>query len=116
MFRKTTVLDREKSLGFKWANGMSRSTRRSGKVRIVRAFLREVDHLESKFVEHLPIKLRGSADFNRNCTKLFRNHAPGLWPPSQVDRNAWLVNADDQNSSGRYLRNLYYDELGDREM
>lgn len=114
MQEQRKILDIEKSLGFKWARGLSRQGE-SLLVPRLRELLRDVDLLKVKFVGLDRQQLWSSTSFKEQCEILFEIYGPDLWPPRSLDRTSWLVSSAVNEYHGLYPRDLCYFDDTDRE-
>lgn len=115
---KVKILEIEKSLGFRWPNGMSNNNN-ARNAQSVQDLLKDIRTLQLEYVNNRNLsrlELKASVKFNTRLENLFTRHGPHLWPPRAIDRRAWLVDAHKWTWYGRYPRNLYYDYPEDHDM
>ena len=103
-----SILDIEKSLGFKWPQGFSRMRSKSGKFPVMTALLADIERLQRKFTGLPAHELRESDAFEQCVESIFQKHAGQIWAAPSVDTSAWLVDPSVNDWNGRYRNRLIY--------
>jgi hypothetical protein len=110
---KRKILNIERSLGFKWPWGISRKTKESCRVPVVKFLLNETGRLKEKYVDLTPTQLQKCSEFHNDCDMLFAKYGNKLWPSPPADRSAWLVDCNEENWEGQWTKNLDYNDEND---
>jgi hypothetical protein len=110
---KRKVLNIEHSLGFRFPWGISRKTKESCRVRVVKLLLDDTEKLKHKYIDFTPTQLQKSLEFDHECDVLFARYGPKLWAPPPADRSAWLVDCNENNWDGLWTKNLNYHDKDD---
>ena len=107
MADRNSILNIEKSLGFKFAMGVSRQ-KRECLAPVLQSLLHEVDELKQAYAHMLPNQIRELPVFREKCAILFHQYDPKLWPAVLGNSSNWPADADFDDRDGRYPRNLRY--------
>lgn len=114
MPERTRIVDIERSMGFKWSNGIARQ-RRSSFHPDLQALLNDIDKLKAHFLDYSTEQIGISNACALVGRDLFEKHGPKIWPGPSVDRSPWLSYAELDNHNGLYPTNLYYKNVTHRE-
>ncbi|KAK5128327.1 hypothetical protein LTR85_002994 [Meristemomyces frigidus] len=106
----------EKSLGFWWPRGLSRTKGRLN-YPAIKNLLTDLDQVTHKQARRMtPRDLRTSPELKAAADLVFDRQGPHLWPDSWR-RPPWLADAAaGGNLSGLYPRDLYYSRPEDRDL